>query len=528
MNKQTIDKRPAKQFANRQYYRSMIDYKPEACALVDFEGDILMVNTEWINLSLFSEQETIFYPLRRFLLNLSDTKNPLDEKVLSEFSGVYFFLKADWSLFSAEIEFSEIEGQKYLCILRPKQAVEQQPESNQPTIEKTINQKIENSTIEKPTEDISINSTTDSNLLNSIEHEVRTSLNGILGVSSELAQLSNQLSKEQLKNYLSLLVRKTNQLKLIFDKRMNGVLAQQINPNLSGINLESFIRSLIYSLQPLVEENNISLSLECSPDYHLTTDAIRLRFILHYFLMRAIRYSRKQEILVEVKENKELGKLIIRIDNIGMDLPNELIRFINQQNPLPEYDTYQPVLTNYPDLKQVLQELNTIHAKSIFESQEQWGEIVGIAFPLNAIQSSNSSNDLLEESLRAKKMNVLVVEDDKVNSAVAVFFLESFCNPKSALSGNEALNIIDKYHNQQQVFDLILMDIDLPQPWDGISLKSEIISRFPEYRQKNFFALTAGTDDAWISRILSAGFDTCLIKPFERTQLMQRIDKFIH
>ena len=90
----------------------------------------------------------------------------------------------------------------------------------------------------------------------------------------------------------------------------------------------------------------------------------------------------------------------------------------------------------------------------------------------------------------------------------------------TAVDGEETLQIIEKYHNEGKVFDIMLFDINLPPPWDGIALMHRIKRDYPEFRKVPFVAQTAYAMASDRERFLNEGFDDYLTKPINKGELL--------
>jgi CheY-like chemotaxis protein len=77
----------------------------------------------------------------------------------------------------------------------------------------------------------------------------------------------------------------------------------------------------------------------------------------------------------------------------------------------------------------------------------------------------------------------------------------------------------------------MLFDINLPSPWDGISLMKEIRKLYKEYRYVPFIAQTAYAMAGDREKMLDAGFDDYIAKPINKNELMtiikNQLDKFV-
>lgn len=117
-------------------------------------------------------------------------------------------------------------------------------------------------------------------------------------------------------------------------------------------------------------------------------------------------------------------------------------------------------------------------------------------------------------------LNLLLVEDDLDLAATVVDYL-SFENIQCdhAANGIAGLNIIQQQHNENQSFDVILLDINMPR-MDGLTLCQTL-------RQDgiNTPILMLTARDTLQDKIagFNAGTDDYLVKPFEIEELLVRI-----
>jgi len=115
---------------------------------------------------------------------------------------------------------------------------------------------------------------------------------------------------------------------------------------------------------------------------------------------------------------------------------------------------------------------------------------------------------------------ILVVEDHPANQYVVQSMLEVLTCPATiAGSGMEALELIE-----QQQFDLILMDYQLPQ-MDGCETTRELRKRLK--RHIPIIAMTANAMQEERQRCLEAGMDDFLSKPFGRSALNEILCKWL-
>ncbi|MDB6061090.1 MAG: signal transduction histidine kinase [Verrucomicrobiaceae bacterium] len=119
-------------------------------------------------------------------------------------------------------------------------------------------------------------------------------------------------------------------------------------------------------------------------------------------------------------------------------------------------------------------------------------------------------------------LRVLAVDDNATNLKLIAILLEEFgASAVLASNGREALA-----HCEQQRFDLILLDIQMPE-LNGAQVADMIRNGSSENRSTKIVALTAHLLPEEQRRLLAEGFDLCLIKPITETQLRDLLDSCV-
>jgi CheY-like chemotaxis protein len=116
-------------------------------------------------------------------------------------------------------------------------------------------------------------------------------------------------------------------------------------------------------------------------------------------------------------------------------------------------------------------------------------------------------------------LRILVVEDNLVNQKVASGLLRREGHEVVvAANGREALRTL-----QAQLFDLVLMDVQMPE-MDGLQTTAAIRAREEGTgRRVPIIALTAQALHGDRERCLAAGMDAYLSKPVHAQQLLQTV-----
>lgn len=116
-------------------------------------------------------------------------------------------------------------------------------------------------------------------------------------------------------------------------------------------------------------------------------------------------------------------------------------------------------------------------------------------------------------------IKVLVVEDNPLNMELVLEILNAYgITAHEAIDGEQAVEKAEK-----EVYDLILMDIELPG-MDGIEAAKIIKSK---NKKVSIIALTSYAMKGDKERFLAAGFDEYMSKPIEVSHFMKKLEKYI-
>ena len=134
-------------------------------------------------------------------------------------------------------------------------------------------------------------------------------------------------------------------------------------------------------------------------------------------------------------------------------------------------------------------------------------------------ESSPPDDDQKKKSRGLHDLDIFIVEDDMMNKIVLTEMTKSLGRVVSAVNGDETLKIIRKLVAENKFFDIMLFDINLPPPWDGVKLMQEIRKTWKQYRSVPFIAQTAYAMAGDREKLLEAGFDDYISKPINQHQL---------
>lgn len=135
------------------------------------------------------------------------------------------------------------------------------------------------------------------------------------------------------------------------------------------------------------------------------------------------------------------------------------------------------------------------------------------------IEGATTPNNVPDELSHLK---ILVAEDNMVNQEVIrrMLKLEGFTDITMACNGAEAIELVKDINEESGLFDLILMDVQMPKI-DGLLATKRIRN---DLQFKNpIIALTAFADETNVKECLNCGMSGFLAKPIRRSNLRKII-----
>lgn len=170
--------------------------------------------------------------------------------------------------------------------------------------------------------------------LNNISHEVRTPLQGIIAISSELGSRWDAFPEEYKKRYVSIISNSGNRLMEL----MNNILdlskmqAKQMVLKKEKIDLVQLIKLSIEHNQGFLFANlhkDLKINFEV-PDFeeaYVKADREMILRVLNNFMSNAIKYSEGGDIVVSIEKNANKS-FMVKVKDSGVGIPENELRSI--------------------------------------------------------------------------------------------------------------------------------------------------------------------------------------------------------
>jgi PAS domain S-box-containing protein len=358
-----------------------------------------------------------------------------------------------------------------------------------------------------------------SQFLATVSHEIRTPINGVLGMTELLAATS--LSQEQLQ-LLHMLQSSGNSLKGIINDILDfsSIDAGKLDLDNATFSLADLLDDLKQDFAVQAQEQDLQLSLQYSPNLPawVMGDASRLRQVFSNLISNAIKFTPKGDVAISVlaTETPDVYQATIRDTGIGMSpaVLSHLFNAFMQANASTtrEYGGTGLGLVISASLVQ------RMHGRIWVESEVGQGS--SFHFTFHAPRGRQAPAIKPVQPVTATDMSylrVLLVEDHHVNRLLVMKFLQKLgVEPDVALDGQEALACL-----KSKAYDVILMDIQMPN-MDGLTATRHIRANI-HIHQPHIIALTANAFAEDRAVCHDVGMNDFVSKPVSMARLVDAL-----
>ena len=371
-------------------------------------------------------------------------------------------------------------------------------------------------------------------LYSSVSHDMRTPLNGIIGIAELMGHHLN--NPEKIADYLEKIKLSGSQLITLIDNFLEMAKSESktMEANNETFSIESQIGEIINIFTLIAQRDNkiFSASINIKND-KVHGDLNKLIHILNNILSNAFKYTKENGSInmsvteIHLSSDKLWYKFIVSDSGIGMS--KEFLSQIYTPFAREKRSETIGITGTGLGLSIVQNQVHRMDGEINIESQYGIGTTVTITLPFNkADESSNneeSENNI--ENIDLSGAVVLAVEDNVVNMQILVELLTlKKVKVLQAWNGEEA---VDMYKQSESFsIDAILMDIQMPV-MDGLDASRLI-------RQSNrkdalsipIIALSANIFEEDIAESNAAGMNAHLAKPVNVNMLYAVLSEFIN
>lgn len=386
--------------------------------------------------------------------------------------------------------------------------------------------------LQKKTQDAEAAVRAKSEFLSHMSHDIRTPINGMMGMLDiAQAHLNNPekmdlcLSKMRgaadqllslINDVLDMSKIETGSIQLVeepFDmiRLLNGTLA---------------VQEIIASEKSLTIEQDIEGAIEhpcvCgSPNY--------VRSILVNIISNAIKYTNPGgDIFVSARElscDGEYVKFEFIVSDTGIGMSEEFAEHIFEpftQEHAENRSSYQGTGLGMSIVKNLI---NKMKGTITLETKQGEGSTFTITLPVKLDTVCFEETETEEEETSIEGMKILLVEDNDLNLEVAQYILEDA--GAEIIVARNALESVELFEqSESDSFDVILMDVMMPV-MDGLTATKRIRKlKRKDARTVPVIAMTANVFNEDIIAAKEAGMNEHIAKPLDFDKLIHTLAKY--
>ncbi len=368
--------------------------------------------------------------------------------------------------------------------------------------------------------------------LTNISHELRTPVNGMMGMADLLQR--TKMDEEQAM-LTSNLVESSRHLLSVLNDVLDFAAMESgsVRIQSSHFKLSEIVESSGKLVEAMAKAKNLEMSTILEKDLpdDVVGDAGRIKQVLLNLAGNAIKFTEQGSIRIKVSlEGKDAQKCQVRfaVKDTGIGIPFEKQKTVFEQFVQVDGSLCRKFGGTGLGLA-ISKELVELMGGTIsLQSRKGEGTEVCFVLPLEAVGALNdevtrkTSPANKEPNLRTGG-NVLLVEDNPINQIFTKKVLEHFGFDVDVVNnGQEALVQV-----QKASYGIVLMDCQMPV-MDGYEATRNIRRLGKDYEKLPIIALTAHAMDGDHNKCMEAGMDDYMTKPFVGTELVQFLEKWIN
>ena len=386
--------------------------------------------------------------------------------------------------------------------------------------------------LQKKTQDAEAAVRAKSEFLSHMSHDIRTPINGMMGML-DIAQ-AHLNNPEKMDLCLSKMRGAANQLlSLINDvldmSKIETGSIQLVEEPFDMIRLLNgtlAVQEIIASEKSLTIEQDIEGAIEhpcvCgSPNY--------VRSILVNIISNAIKYTNPGgDIFVSARELSCDGEYVefeFIVSDTGIGMSEEFAEHIFEpftQEHAENRSSYQGTGLGMSIVKNLI---NKMKGTITLETKQGEGSTFTITLPVKLDTVCFEETETEEEETSIEGMKILLVEDNDLNLEVAQYILEDAgAEIIVARNGLESVELFEQ--SESDSFDVILMDVMMPV-MDGLTATKKIRKlKRKDARTVPIIAMTANVFNEDIIAAKEAGMNEHIAKPLDFDKLIHTLAKY--
>lgn len=365
--------------------------------------------------------------------------------------------------------------------------------------------------------------------LNNMSHDIRTPINGILGMLAILEK--NSGDPEQTKDCLNKIRTSSKLLLSLVNDVLDMAKLESDSVILSNetVNLDQLCGEVMSALAFQAEEAGLTVTAE-HDDYRnvrVLCSSMHLKKVLMNLFTNSIKYNKPGgSIYMRMRTLEQTADTLtcefqIRDTGIGMSedfVKNRLFVPFVQAGQSPR-SSYVGTGLGMPIVKAIVEKMN---GSITVESEPGKGSCFTVVLPFSLARCEEPVSEQTDAAPDISGLRLLLVEDNELNAEIASFMLtDNGANVETVSNGLEALRKFEQA--APGTYDAILMDVMMPV-MDGLTATKKIRAlERPDAKTIPVIAMTANAFAEDMQKCMDAGMNVYLTKPLEAQKVIAAI-----
>ncbi|MEL6675837.1 MAG: ATP-binding protein [Bacteroidota bacterium] len=371
--------------------------------------------------------------------------------------------------------------------------------------------------------------------LSNMSHEIRTPMNAVIGLTNLLLESE---PREDQQEYLNTIQFSGNNLLVIINDILdfNKMEAGKVELESIPFSIQEMANSIYQALIPKAKAKGLDLTIEIDAQVppRLMGDPVRMSQILTNLINNAVKFTLEGSVRFIMREERRDEKditLYFGVEDTGIGIPADKLEHIFESFSQSNSNTTRKFGGTGLGLAISRELVHIYGGKLSVKSTLGEGSTFYFTLTLPLCQPEEQAGVAQKNPLRLPQTTftglegskALLVEDNKINQLVASRYLKKWgIRYEIANNGLEACEMI-----QQKDFDLVLMDLHMPER-DGLEACRCIRAmEDPYFHQVPIIALTASVVGDILGEVIRAGMNGYVSKPFQPAELYAVMRKHV-